>query len=187
MREQIENVVSRVADTARNGINTAVDATQDRVGQAGRVVADTKKPVQKVSKATLDTNAIVFRTSKELIELQSKSIQRGIDAVAKRLRDASRVDSVRELIAMQRDVVPAVAGSYVNDVKDAFGILRGAAGEFGGVVGGLRGTTTTKKTVKKAAKTVRKTAKKAPARAKATAKTAAKKVANAVAEAEKSS
>ncbi|MEM6817987.1 MAG: phasin family protein [Pseudomonadota bacterium] len=186
MREQIENVVSRVADTARNGINTAVDATQDRVGQAGRVVADTKKPVQKVSKATLDANAIAFRTSKELIELQSKSIQRGIDAVAKRLRDASRVDSVRELIAMQRDVVPAVAGSYVNDVKDAFGILRGAAGEFGGVVGGLRGTTTAKKTVKKAAKTVRKTAKKAPARAKATAKTAAKKVANAVAEAEKS-
>ena len=171
MREQIENVVSRVADTARNGINTAVDATQDRVGQAGRVVADTKKPVQKVSKATLDANAIAFRTSKELIELQSKSIQRGIAAVAQRL---------------QRDVVPAVAGSYVNDVKDAFGILRGAAGEFGGVVGGLRSTTTPKKTVKKAAKTVRKTAKKAPARAKATAKTAAKIVANAVAEAEKS-
>ena len=188
MREQIENVVSRVADTARSGFNTAVDATQDRVGQAGKVVADAKQPVQKVSKASLGVNALAFRASKVLIELQSKRVQKGIDAVARRLRDASRVDSLRELVAMQRDVVPSVARSYVSDIKDAFGIVRGAAGEFGGVVGGLRGSTTktAKKTVKKAAKTVRKTAKKAPRRAKATAKTAAKKVANAVAEAEKS-
>lgn len=187
MREQIENVVSRVADTARSGISNAVDMTQDRVGQAGKVVADTKKPVQKVSKASLDVNAVAFRTSKELIELQSKSVQKGLDAVAKRLRDASRVSNLRELIAMQRDVVPSVAKSYVGDVKNAFGIVRGAAGELGSIVVSLRpGAKPVKKTVKKAAKATAKTAKKAPRRAKATAKTAAKKVAKAVVEVEQS-
>ena len=180
MKEQIENVVSRVADTARDSFNSVVDATQDRVGQASKVVAEGKKPVQKMSKATLEANAIAFRTSKELIELQSKSMQNGIDAIAKRLKETARVDSVRALLAQQRDVVPSVARFYLDDIKSAFGIVRGAAGELGGVITGLRDSSP----VKKAKKTARTAAKKAPARAKAAAKSAANKVAKTVTEVE---
>ncbi|MEO0575794.1 MAG: phasin family protein [Pseudomonadota bacterium] len=184
MREQIENVLSKVADTARNGVNSAVDVTQDRVSQAGKVVANGKKPVQKVSRASLDANAVAFRMSKELIELQSKSVQTGIDAVAKRLRDASRADSVRELLAQQRDVLPGTARHYVSDAKAAFGIVRGAVSEFGSVVGGLRTTSVAKKAKTVAKKATKKVARKKPVkRAKAKTAKVAKKVATTVNEA----
>lgn len=159
MKNQIENALSKVADTARNTVNTAVDATQNRVSKAGKVISQGKKPVAKMSKASLDTNAITFRMSKELIELQTKSVQDTLDAIAKRLREASRADTVRELLAQQRDVLPGAARFYMNDIKDAFGIVRGAASDFGSVVTGLNGSSV-KKTVKKKAKATEKTAKK---------------------------
>lgn len=181
MKEQIENALSKVADTARNGVNSAVDLTQDRVSQAGKMVAETKKPVQKVSKASLEANTVAFRMTKSLIELQSKSVQTSIDAVAKRLRDAARADSVRELLAQQRDVVPGTARHYVGDAKAAFGIVRGAVAEFGSVVVGLREQSPVKKaksTVRKASKKVaRKTpVKTAKAKTRKAATTVAKKV-----------
>lgn len=180
MKKQIENVLTKVADTARSGVNTAVDATQDRVGQASKVVAQGKKPVQRVSKAGLAVNAITFRMSKELIELQSKSVQNGLDAIAGRLRDASRADSIRELIAQQRSIVPNTAQFYMNDVKDAFSIVRGAVSEFGSVFSSIGDTSVTTK----AKKTAKKVARKKPVRrAKAKTKTAAKKVSSAVADA----
>ncbi|MEN7343798.1 MAG: phasin family protein [Pseudomonadota bacterium] len=180
MRKQIEKALSKVADTARTGVNTAVDATQDRVGQAGKVVAQGKKPVQKVSKAGLAVNAITFRMSKELIELQSKTTQDSIDNVAKRLRDASRAESLRELLNQQRSILPGTASFYVENAKSAFSIVRGAASELGSVVTSFGKTPATKK-----AKTVaKKVARKKPVRkAKAKAKTVAKKVSSAVADA----
>ena len=188
MKKQIEKALSKVADTARSGVNTAVDATLDRVGQAGKVVAKGKKPVQKVSKAGLAVNAITFRMSKELIELQSKTTQKGIDAIADRLRDASRAESLRELLAQQRSLVPGTAAFYVDNVKSAFGIVRGAAAEFGSVVTSFGGNNAAEKAVKTAKKTAKKVARKKPVRrAKAKATSAAKKVSSAVADAAQAS
>ncbi|MEM7610959.1 MAG: phasin family protein [Pseudomonadota bacterium] len=180
MKERIENVLSRVADTARDGVNTAVDATQDRVGQASKLVANGKKPVQKVQKASLAVNAIAFRTSKELIELQAKSVQNSIDAVAGRLRDASRADTIRELLAQQRDVVPSFANQYVGDIKNAFGVVRSAVSELTGVTDIFKDAP-----VKKKAKAVaKKVSRKKPVRkTKAKAKAAASKVAATVTDA----
>ncbi|MFK8052772.1 MAG: hypothetical protein AB8F65_07335 [Woeseiaceae bacterium] len=184
MKKQIEKALTKVADTARSGVNTAVDATQDRVGQAGKVVAKGKKPVQRASKAGLAVNAITFRMSKELIELQSKSVQTGIDAIATRLRDASRAESVRELLAQQRSVVPNTAGFYVDNVKNAFSIVRGAVSELGSVAGSLTNTPVVEKAAKSAKKTAKKVARKKPVRrAKAKTKAAASKVSSAIADA----
>lgn len=180
MKKQIEKVLTKVADTARSGVNTAVDATQGRVGQAGKVVAKGKKPVQRVSKAGLAVNAITFRMSKELIELQSKSVQTGIDAVATRLREASRADSMRDLIGQQRSIVPSTANFYLESAKDAFSIVRGAASELGSVVTSFGNTPV----IEKAKKTAKKVARKKPVRrAKAKTKAAASKVSSAVADA----
>ncbi|MEM9171269.1 MAG: phasin family protein [Pseudomonadota bacterium] len=177
MREQIENVLSKVADSARTGMNGAVDATQERVTQASKAVANTKKPVQRVSKASLEVNAVAFRTSKELIELQSKSVQKGIDAIAKRLREAARADSARELLAQQRDVLPGAARYYADNAKTAFSIVRGAVNELGATINILRDQPVAKK-AKSAARKTTKTAK----TAKAKARTVAKKVAKTVSE-----
>ena len=196
MKNQIENALSKVADTARSTMNTAVDATQDRVNRVGKVVAEGKKPVAKVSKASLDVNAITFKMSKDLIELQTKSVQDTLDGIAKRLRDASRADTVRELLSQQRDVLPGAARAAITDVKDAFGIVRGAAADFGSVVTGLNAKPAAKKVQKKAKsagktaskkakKVARKVSRKTPVR-KATNKTkaAANQVAKKVTEAQ---
>lgn len=180
MKKQIENAINKVGDTARSGINSAVDATQARVSKTAKVVADTKKSVQKVQKATLAVNAIGFRMLKELIELQSKSAQHSLDAVAGRLRDASRADTLRELLAQQRGTLPGTARFYMSDVKSAFGIVKTAGSELITVAKSFGKPTP----AAKAKKVVKKAAKKKPVRrTKAKTRTAAKKVSSAVADA----
>ncbi len=183
VKEQLENALTRVADSARNTVNTAVDATQEQVGKAGKMVADGKKPVAKLSKAGVDINGVTFRLSKDLIELQTKSVVTGIDAVADGLDAAARADSIGGLLAYQRDTLPKVLSGYVTDIRDAFDLVRGAATDVGGIVIGLRDKPAPKKARAKK-KTTRKTAaRKAPAKkAKTKTKAAAKKVAQKVAE-----
>ena len=179
MKEQIENALTRVADSARETVNTAVDATQDRVGKAGKVIADGKKPVAKLSKASINVNGIGFRLSKDLIELQTKSVQGSIDAIADGFEAAARAESVGSLLAYQRDTLPKVVRGYITDIREAFDLVRGAANDVTGVVVGL-GKDAPKKRAKPAAK---KAARKAPAKkAKTKAKTAAKTAARKVAE-----
>ena len=180
MKEQIENAMTRVADTARNTVNTAVDATQERGGKAGQVV---------------DINNITFRLSKDLIELQTKSVQDGLDAVADGLQAAARADSVGNLLGYQRDALPKVLRGYATDIRDAFDLVRGAASDVGGVVVGLteksapkkakaRAKSSAKAAKKTAKRTARKVSRKTPVRkaktkTKAAANTVAKKVAEA--------
>lgn len=184
MKQQLENALTRVADTARSTVNTAVDATQERVGQAGKVVANGKKPVAKLSKAGIELNTITFRLSKDLIELQTKSVQDGIDAVADSLQVVARADSFGAMLAGQRDALPKVLSGYVTDIRDAFGLVRGAIVDAGGVVTSLNEKSAPKKAASKAKKTARKVARKTPVRktkvkTKAAAKKAARKVADA--------
>ena len=183
MKEQIENALTRVADSARNTVNTAVDATQEQVGKAGKMVADGKKPVAKLSKAGIDINNVTFRLSKDLIELQTKSVVSGLDAVADGLDAAARADSIGGLLAYQRDSLPKVLNGYVTDIRDAFDLVRGAASDVGGIVVGLTKEPAPKRAKKQVKKTARKVARKTPVRkAKTKTKAAANKAAQKVAE-----
>lgn len=178
MKEQIENALTRVADSARTTMNTAVDATQERVGQAGKAIATGKKPVAKLSKASIDVNGIGFRLSKDLIELQTKSVQGSLDALAGGFDAAARAESVGSLLAYQRDTLPKVVRGYITDIREAFDLVRSAATDVTGVVSGLGKPAAPKRTKTAAKKTARKApAKKAKTKAKTAAKTAAKKVA----------
>lgn len=181
VKEQIENALTRVADSARNTVNSAVDATQDRVGKAGKLVADGKKPVTKLSKAGVDINGVTFRLSKDLIELQTKSVVSGLDAVADGLDAAARADSIGSLLAYQRDTLPKVLGGYATDIRDAFDLVRGAASDVGGIVVGLAKAPAPKRAKKQVKKTARKVSRKTPVRkAKTKTKAAAKKAAQKV-------
>lgn len=183
MKEQIENALTRVADSARETVNTAVDATQDRVGKAGKAIADGKKPVAKLSKASINVNGIGFRLSKDLIELQTKTVQGSIDAIADGFEAAARAESVGSLLAYQRDTLPKVVRGYITDISDAFDLVRGAATDVTDVVVGLGKQPAPKRAKAAAKKTARKVARKTPVRkAKTKTKAAASKAAQKVAE-----
>lgn len=182
VKEQIENALTRVTDSARTTMNTAVDATQERVGQAGKAIATGKKPVAKISKASIDVNGIGFRLSKELIELQTKSVQGSLDALAGGFDAAARADSMGSLLAYPRDTLPKVVRGYITDIREAFDLVRGAATDVTDVVVGLGKKSAPKRAKTAAKKTARKVARKTPVKkaktkAKAAAKTAAQKVA----------
>lgn len=168
MKERIENLFNKAAQETRGRVETVVNSTQTQVEKASKLVADGKKPVRRATDMGLSLNDIYYRTARDLLKLQARSIETNIDALAARLREAARAGSFRELLDIPRAAVPAAANRTITDVQGAFSIVRSAAGDVAGVV-----TSITEKPKKKAA-SKRSTASKSTSRKKS-AKTTAKK------------
>jgi hypothetical protein len=166
MKDRIENLLNKAAEETRGRVETVVNTTQNQVEKASKLVADGKKPVRRATDMGLTLNDIYYRTARDLLKLQARSVEKNIDALASRLREAAHAGSVRDLLDIPRAAFPAAANRTVNDVRGAFGIVRSAANDVVGVV-----TSLGEKPKKKAA------AKRAPTRAKkaATKKRAASK------------
>ena len=170
MKDRIENLLNKAAEETRGRVETVVSTTQSQVEKASKIVADGKKPVRRATDMGLTLNDIYYRTARDLLKFQARTVEKNIDALAARLREAAKAGSVRELLEIPRAAVPAAANRTVDDVRGAFGIVRSAASDVAGVV-----TSITQKPKKKAAAKRAPTRKKAATKKRAASKKAARK------------
>ncbi len=136
MNPRIENSMSRIAEKARARFQSVIKNARSQTEKAADRVVDGKKPVKTLSKLSLKLTAVSYRTTDKVLKQQTKMIEHQIDAFAGRLSAAAEASNIRNLVTTQIRMIPENASLFVNDTRDALGIVAGAGAEVGKLLKG---------------------------------------------------
>ncbi|MEM7278379.1 MAG: phasin family protein [Pseudomonadota bacterium] len=169
---KFENMYSTTAEKARAQAEEVLKGAKKGVLKASDVVDAGKKPVAKLTKASLKVSSLSHQTTDKLLKNNAKILESELDAVSDYFADLSKVTSLRDFARHQVQVLPKFTRRTLNNGRDTLAIIRDAGQD----VRGLVSETVTSIRSKPVAKKAKKVAKKATSKARKTAKKATAKV-----------
>lgn len=192
MNPRVERSINQIASQARLRYAEMLGSARLQTAQVAGRIKNGKKPVKTLSRLGLKLTDVSHRTTSKVVKQQATLLENQLDALASGLKEASKAQTLRELIRGQARLIPANTARLINDGRQTLSIVAAAGGEvrelFANTVSEIRGKSTprkkkrssTTKATKKTVATARQSASKAkpagkkPAAKKTRARTAKK-------------
>lgn len=115
---------------AEQRVDDIVEAARSGAAQAADQLADTKKPVKTLTKASVRLSKISHQTTDRIIRQQAKILTGSIDAAMGRLQAAAGASDVNDLVLGQTRLIPEHASRLFGDLRDMADIVFGAGAEM---------------------------------------------------------